>query len=106
MCKCSLEIKEYEFSLNAEENDVYKGLHHLTDEDYNGLNGLYLHSTGGHTYSKLELDMFEYEKCDNLVKFIKDILSNCYKNTLYKEYKIVTKIIYDTIIVVVSCLKQ
>lgn len=100
-----LEIKEYDFLLNATERDVLEGLIHLTDEDYNGLNGLYMHSFGGYTYSKLEMDMFGYKDCDDLIKFIEDILNNCYKNTLYKDYKIVIKTIYDTVIVVVSTIK-
>lgn len=109
MSNYELIVKDCEFSLGATKEEVYEGLFNLVDEDYNGANGKYMHSFVHGVYSSLEMEIDGFDNCINIVKFIEDILHDCYldkKFNKYKNYKIITNVLYDTVFVVVSAIKE
>lgn len=106
MSNYNLVVKDCEISLGSTKEEVYNCLFNLVDEDYNGENGVYMHSFTHGVYSTLEMKINEFDKCINIVKFIEDILNECYSKDRYKDYKIVTNVLYDTVYVVVSAMEE
>lgn len=106
MSNYNLVVKNCELSLGATKEEVYDCLFKLVDEDYNGENHMYMHSFTHGVYSTLEMKIDDFDECKSIVKFIEDILNECYSKKKYKDYKITTNVLYDTIFVVVSAMEE
>lgn len=106
---CTLNMKSYELSLNADNHEIKKCLHYLTDDNFNGDNG-------SDCYVEIEIDdevqlvsmldnyMLRIDDFTELDEFIFHVLKSCYceDSDEYEEYSIYIKAIYDTLIIVIA----
>ena len=100
-----------ELNINATKEEVYDCLHYLTDDDYNGTNGIanYVEitlKTGYVKYiSKLEKKMLSFKDDTNLKEFIKEVMEDDFgENDDYYAYELSMTEVYGTLVITVSAI--